>query len=193
MQRVIQLGDSALEQKSKEVSNPESRSVQEMVAKLLLICQKKALRTAGLAAPQIGVNKRICIIRRFDIEARYEKDKKFPKSKLKKGIWEVLINPRILKRGQTLITNWEGCLSVKNGRLFGAVERPSWVKIKYLNVKGEEKELTGREFLSSVIQHEIDHLNGILFIKHITDPKNLWKEIDLDRYIRKHDDYPQVL
>jgi peptide deformylase len=99
----------------------------------------------GLAAPQIGVSKRVVVI---DVG---------------QGLIE-LINPEIIeKRGSQ--TGSEGCLSLPG--LYGDVTRAMHVKVKALNRKGEEFELEGTEMLARCIQHEIDHLDGILFIDYL--------------------------
>jgi peptide deformylase len=96
----------------------------------------------GLAAPQVGVLRKVVVI---DIG---------------EGIIK-LINPEIIeKEGENI--EIEGCLSVPNK--IGTVKRPEKVKVKYLNEKGEEKIIEGTGLLAKALCHEIDHLNGILFI-----------------------------
>jgi len=96
----------------------------------------------GLAAPQVGVLRRVVVIDVGD------------------GLLK-LINPEIIEtKGESL--DYEGCLSVPG--VSGKVERPEKVKIKYLDLDGNEKELEGTGLLARAMCHEIDHLNGILFI-----------------------------
>ncbi|MCG8541047.1 MAG: peptide deformylase [Clostridia bacterium] len=101
----------------------------------------------GLAAPQIGILRRIIVI---DIG---------------EGIIE-LINPEILEERGSQI-DIEGCLSLPDRS--GNVERPFYVKVKGLNRKGEEVIIEGEDILARVLCHEIDHLNGILFIDKIIE------------------------
>ncbi len=101
----------------------------------------------GLAAPQIGILRRIVII---DIG---------------EGIVE-LINPEIVEQDGSCI-DVEGCLSLPERS--GDVERPFYVKVKALNREGEEFYIEGEEILARVLCHEIDHLNGILFIDKIIE------------------------
>lgn len=102
----------------------------------------------GLAAPQIGLDQRIAIV---DIENEL-------------GTIE-MINPRILKTSGEQIGP-EGCLSFPE--LFGEVNRPNYVKIEAFDRKGKKYTLEAEEFLARAIQHEIDHLDGILFTTKIS-------------------------
>lgn len=77
----------------------------------------------------------------------------------------VLINPEIIKASGNLVYDYEGCLSVKD--IYGHVPRYSKVKVKALNLEGEEIRLNAEGFLARVLQHEIDHTHGTLFIDHI--------------------------
>jgi len=105
----------------------------------------------GLAAPQIGLSKRITVI-----DVNFKKD---PADKL------VLINPEIIKReGQQF--EEEGCLSLPDIR--DKVKRAAKVKVRAQNVEGEWFEVEGEELLSRAFQHEIDHLDGVLFIDRIS-------------------------
>jgi peptide deformylase len=118
----------------------------------------------GLAAPQIAITKRLTVI-----DVSFKKD---PKDKL------VLINPEIVEtRGRQV--EEEGCLSLPDIR--EKVKRAAWVKVKAQNEHGEWFEVEGEELLARAILHEIDHLNGVLFIDLIS---RLKRELVL-RKIRK--------
>jgi peptide deformylase len=105
----------------------------------------------GLAAPQIAISRRLTVI---DVSF-----KKNPKDKL------VLINPEIVEtRGKQF--EEEGCLSLPEIR--EKVQRAAWVKVKAQNERGEWFEVEGEELLARAILHEIDHLNGVLFIDRIS-------------------------
>ena len=134
--------DEILRKKSKVVTNIDERF-------LTLINDMKetmyASNGVGLAAPQVGILKRVVVV----------------------DIGEgpiVLINPEIIeKRGE--VTDIEGCLSVPGEE--GEVKRPKYVKVKAMNEKGEEILLEGENFLARAFCHEIDHLDGILYIDKI--------------------------
>jgi len=118
----------------------------------------------GLAAPQIGVSQRITVI---DVSFRKE-----PKDKL------VLINPEVVERTGKQVEE-EGCLSLPDIR--EKVVRAAWVKVKAQNEHGAWFEVEGEELLARALQHEIDHLDGVLFIDRIS---RLKRELVL-RKIRK--------
>jgi peptide deformylase len=105
----------------------------------------------GLAAPQVGVNKRIIVV---DTTAG-----DYPSSLYK------MINPEILQLSGDPNISEEGCLSIPGE--YETVVRPSNAVVKYLTPEGEEKILEAEGFLAKAIQHEIDHLNGVLFIDRI--------------------------
>ena len=110
-----------------------------------------AAQGIGLAAPQIGISKRITVI---DVSF-----KERPEDKL------ALINPVILDKTGKQVEE-EGCLSLPEIR--EKVQRAAWVKVRAQNVKGETFEVEGEELLARALQHEIDHLDGILFIDHLS-------------------------
>ncbi len=105
----------------------------------------------GLAAPQIGISQRLTVI---DISF-----KKNPEERI------VLINPEILEREGKQFEE-EGCLSLPEIR--EKVRRAAWVKVKAQDVTGKWFEIEGEELLARAFQHEIDHLDGILFIDHLS-------------------------
>lgn len=110
-----------------------------------------AAQGIGLAAPQIGISQRITVI-----DTSF---KERPADKI------VLINPEIIEReGQQF--EEEGCLSLPEIR--EKVRRAAWVKVRAKNVKGDSIEVDGTELLARALQHEIDHLDGILFIDHLS-------------------------
>ena len=109
----------------------------------------------GLAAIQIGVPKRIIVL---DISK--EENKKDPM---------FFVNPVIKNKNLELSTYEEGCLSVPNQ--FAEIERPKNCEVEYLNYKGEKKLLKAEGLLATCIQHEMDHLEGILFIDYLSKLK----------------------
>jgi peptide deformylase len=193
MIKVLQIGNPILTKKSEDVYNTKNLKVQAIIDNMLDICYKKEKTTGGLSAPQIGINSKICIIRRVDKEEKLLKNKKIISSKLNRRLWEVVINPKVLKIGKNKSFFWEGCLSVNHGKVFGPVKRPSLIKIQYLNREGELKSITAFDFFAHIMQHELDHLKGILFVKYIKDPENLWSSKNLDKYLDKNDEFPDIV
>ena len=109
----------------------------------------------GLAAVQVGILKRLIVI---DISK--EKESKKPL---------FLINPEIIFKSKKTSTHEEGCLSIPG--YFAEIERPAECHIKFLDYFGKKKELKADGLLATCIQHEIDHLNGILFIDYLSKLK----------------------
>lgn len=118
----------------------------------------------GLAAPQIGLSKRIVVI-----DIAHEDEEAQPL---------YMVNPEIVWRSEEKEVSEEGCLSVPGQR--AEVERPASVKIKYLDYNGQECELLAEDFLAVAAQHELDHLDGVLYIDRISRLKRqmLLKKLD---------------
>ncbi len=116
----------------------------------------------GLAAIQVGTAKRVVTM---DLAKKEE-----PKNPL------VFVNPEVVWTSQEKATYEEGCLSIPE--YYGDVERPAQVKVKFLDLEGTPREIEANGLLATCLQHEIDHLNGILFIDHLSKLKR-------DRVVKK--------
>ncbi len=189
---ILQIGDKRLLKKSKKVIDFADKTLQKLIEDMIDTCEKDVDSTAGLAAPQIGENLNLAIVRRVDIEEKVENQAEKRESR---GLWEVFINPEIIeadKEHESVL--WEACLSigVKVSQLWGPVWRPDKVKVKYQDRQGKTQTLEATGFFSHLIQHEIDHLNGVLFISRVRNPEqNLWRAIDFDKYIDENGRYPK--
>jgi peptide deformylase len=106
----------------------------------------------GLAAPQVGVAKRVIVL---DVAREGEKPRPV-----------MLANPEILWRSPELTTGSEGCLSLPEH--YAEVTRPAEIRLRYLDYQNEIREIGASGLLATCIQHEIDHLDGILFVDHIS-------------------------
>lgn len=119
--------------------------------------------SAALAAVQIDRLKRVVIVRSsFEDKA----DREFT----------VLINPEIVKYEGEVVSDFEGCLSVKN--VYGRVPRHTKIRVKALDQDGNEVRFRAEGFLARVVQHEVDHTNGIVFIDHIKDQADAFFRLD---------------
>ena len=116
----------------------------------------------GLAAIQIGVPKRI-----VTADTAKKDEEKRP---------QVFLNPEVVWSSDEKATYEEGCLSIPE--YYEEVERPTQVKVRYMDIDGKTQEIEANGLLATVLQHEIDHLNGVLFIDHISKLKR-------DRVIKK--------
>ena len=119
--------------------------------------------SAALAAVQIDDLRRVIIVR-SDFE---EKDD---------HTFVPLINPEIVKYEGTVTSDYEGCLSISN--VYGKVPRYSKIRVKALDIDGNEVRFKADGFLARVIQHEVDHTHGIVFIDHIRDVKDAFFQLD---------------
>lgn len=119
--------------------------------------------SAALAAVQIDALQKVVIVRSdFDKKESNE--------------FTTLINPEIVKYEGKLIEDYEGCLSVKD--VYGHVPRYSKIRVRATNIDGQEVRFKAEGFLARVIQHEIDHTNGIVFIDHIKDAPKAFYTLD---------------
>jgi peptide deformylase len=152
VRKIIKYGDPVLETPAEPVTEFGTEELQELVDDMWDTMY--AAKGVGLAAPQVGISQRVTVIDTSVGER--------PEDKI------VLINPEIvLKDGSQ--TGEEGCLSIPGFR--EPVTRSNRVVVKAKNVKGEPVEFEGLELLARAFQHEIDHLDGILFISHLSTLK----------------------
>ncbi|MBI5282243.1 MAG: peptide deformylase [Candidatus Solibacter usitatus] len=150
--RIVKYGDPVLETAAAEVTRFGSLELRQLVDNMFDTMY--ANKGIGLAAPQVAVSERLAVI---DPSAGED-----PSAKL------VLINPRILVKEGTQIGE-EGCLSIPGFR--EDVRRALRVRLRAQNVDGEFFETEGAELLARAMQHELDHLNGVLFLSHLSPLK----------------------
>lgn len=148
---IVKLPEPILRMQAATVSNFGTAELKQIVADMFQIMQEK--QGVGLAAPQIGISQRIFVYG-FDSSARYPNAAAVPKG--------VAINPEIIWGSEEQIDREEGCLSVPFKR--GIVTRAKSITFKYQDLEGKVLEKTLHDFAARIVQHEIDHLNGILYI-----------------------------
>lgn len=154
--RILLLGDPTLWRKCKSVkraSAPATRRTVRDLRDTLMDFRKKNGFGRGIAAPQIGISKRIIYIH-------------FPKE----GIDGAFINPRIIRKSRTRIRLWDDCFSFPGLRV--RVERAREVAAEYTAKDGEKRTIIADGGLSELLQHEIDHLDGILAVERAIDGKS---------------------
>jgi len=160
---VSEIGSEVIRTKAKPVNKITAAEVKRVVSNL--VDTMRAVELVGMAAPQIGVGSRI-----FVTEIRKTKLHKDPA--LLDSV-RVFINPVITKSSKKKVLGYEGCGSVAAGGLFGEVKRHETIAVRAFDENGEEFELETSGLLSIIIQHEMDHLNGVCFIDKVTDTKKL--------------------
>ena len=145
---IVKYGDPILEKPAKTIAQFDAE-LEELAEDMF--ASMYAAQGVGLAAPQIGKSIRLAVV---DVTSG-----KNPEAKI------VLVNPEII-HGEGEKREEEGCLSIPGFR--GYVVRPQFVTIKAQNLKGEPFEIRGEDLLARAFCHEIDHLNGILFLAHLS-------------------------
>jgi len=149
--KIYEYPDPILKEKSEKVAKVDSQILMLLDNMLETMYEANGV---GLAAPQVGVLKRMVVI---DVEQDEEKNHTNPL---------FFINPEIVWHSEEITICAEGCLSIP--KQSADVERFKKVRIKFINRDGKEEEITAEGFLSIAIQHELDHLDGILYIDHIS-------------------------
>ena len=153
------LGDRALRQPAKRIAKVDD-AVRQLVRDMLQTMYSSD--GIGLAAPQVAVNKQLIVI---DCE---------PDNPANEPL--VLINPQIKSYSQDLCTGEEGCLSVPG--VYMDVVRPQAIEVAYKDEHGRPRKLKASGLLSRVIQHEMDHLNGVLFVDRVENSLALTEELN---------------
>jgi peptide deformylase len=171
--KVARLGHPVLRQPARHLTPEEIRSP----AIAALVDDMRATMAeyggVGLAAPQVHEPLRIALIEFGADNDRYAIEAAQPLL--------VVFNARVTVLDETRSGYWEGCLSVPGLR--GYVERPSRIRVDYLDAQAREQSITAEGFLATVFQHELDHLDGILYVDRVEDPAKL---AFVEEYARYH-------
>ncbi|MEJ2738877.1 MAG: peptide deformylase [Dehalococcoidia bacterium] len=151
VRQICTIPNPVLRQKTKKVTSVD-KSIQKLVDDMVETMREAS--GVGLAAPQIGVSLRVAVI-------------EIPEEEV-----IVLINPEIVKRtGERIID--EACLSIPG--YHGTIKRSEQVKVKALDRTGKAIRIKGEDLLAQALEHEIDHLDGVLYIDHLEHPDDLKK------------------
>jgi peptide deformylase len=171
---ILQLGDPRLREKCVVVEDPTSPEIRELVCDLADTLAHWLSTTGygrGIAAPQLGAPKRVIFLKLPEMEP-----------------WP-LINPEIIDRSREKIIVWDACLSFLS--IFMQVGRHREVTVRYLNLQGETREFRAGDErnLSELLQHEIDHLDGILAIDRVADLKTICTREEFEKRYRDASPY----
>jgi len=149
VRRIITIPDSVLRRQAKAVER-----VDDDLRKLMgdLLATMYDAPGIGLAAPQIGISRRLIVMDPAKDDAH--------KTPL------VMVNPQILERSAELRVHEEGCLSIPD--VTAEIERPAKTRVSYIDREGKNQEIELEGIWSTLVQHEIDHLNGVLFIDYLS-------------------------
>ncbi|MBM3181102.1 MAG: peptide deformylase [Chloroflexi bacterium] len=162
LRQIVNLPEPILRRKAKPVSKFD-KDLQTLIDDMI-----ETMREApgvGLAAPQINISQQLAVVEYAENEDDEEEDNEEAPSRPKKLF--VLINPEITKASEEKVIGVEGCLSIPG--LLGEVERHKSVQVKALNRHGIPVKLKTEGWMARIFQHEIDHLNGVLFTDRATE------------------------
>jgi peptide deformylase len=148
--QVIHLGNSILRQTAQPVENFAAAAVQQLIDDL--IDTAIARQGVGIAAPQVAQSYRLFIVASHP-NSRYPNAPKMPPT--------AMINPQLIAWGDRVVSDWEGCLSIPGVR--GLVPRYAEIEVEYCDRDGQPHRQMLTDFVARIFQHELDHLDGILF------------------------------
>jgi peptide deformylase len=167
---IVKVGDPVLRERAREVTAEElgSPAIQELIDDM--IETKRAAAGAGLAANQVGETVRVAVVEVEADNPRYPYKPPVPLC--------VLVNPVLEPVGEATLEINEGCLSVPDLR--GTLDRYEAVRVRYLDREGAEHDEVRRGLTAGTFQHEVDHLDGILFLDRVRDPTTFstWEQFD---------------
>ena len=140
---------AALKARARPVREGDGDAVRALLPRLFATMYKAP--GIGLAAPQVGIGLRVAVV---DLQRNEVRDP------------VALVNPEIIAASAELATREEGCLSLPGQ--YADVTRPARVKVRYLDATGARREIEADDLLAACLQHEIDHLDGVLFVDHLS-------------------------
>jgi peptide deformylase len=175
LRSISRMGHPVLREKAREVTREEllSPDIQRLIFDMV-----DTMRDApgvGLAAPQVYEGLRIIVI---EVNSSSEEDQAIPLL--------ILANPVMAETSKEKVTDWEGCLSIPDVR--GLVPRHRKVTVRALNHEGRSFTVEAEGYLARILQHEMDHLDGVLFLDRMEDFKSLTFLKEFNRYWAEYDE-----
>jgi peptide deformylase len=170
---IVKLGHPALRAPAQPL--PPERAAEAEIQQLVddMIETMHAAGGVGLAAPQLGVALQLFVYEAPGQPGTAGREEPIP--------LQVVVNPMITPQGGELVYEWEGCLSIPDLR--GLVPRHPAVRVRGLDRRGRPLDFTASGFAARVVQHEFDHLNGVVFLDRMRDLKNLAFAAEWERYL----------
>lgn len=159
--KIAQIGESVLRDRATPVTTIDRQLVESLIATAI------ANNGVGIAAPQIANSQRLFIVTSHPSD-------RYPNAPTMQPT--AMINPKIISHGTQTVKDWEGCLSVPNVR--GLVPRYQEIKVEYTTIDGEAKQDVLTDFIARIFQHELDHLDGILFVDRVESKEDLYTETE---------------
>lgn len=165
---IAKMGDPILKEITKPVQDPLSPDIQSLIKDMQATVNY--MNCSGLAAPQVFASVQIVLFRilkettnpSYVLTPEYDPD----------GVpWTLMINPKVMPLSNEMTTQWESCLSLPN--LMGKVPRYHSIEYSFLTPEGKEEKREAHGFHALVVQHECDHLEGVLYPERMTDMRTL--------------------
>lgn len=173
LRQIAQLGHPILRETARKITEPRIPAIQMLIDDMLVTVAD--VNGVGIAAPQVFESLSLFIV-------ASRPNPRYPHAPLMEPT--AMINPEILWVSDTTEKDWEGCLSIPGVR--GLVPRHTRLGVRYLDRQGELREEEYADFAARVLQHEFDHLQGILFIDRIESTRDLYSEKEYMRRLQDH-------
>lgn len=162
IREIRKIGDPVLRKKAKKVEKV-SKDTQKLLDDMIATMRKA--KGMGLAAPQVGISQRIAVV-------EVEKEDAGQVDASETVLYQ-LINPEVVKQSEDTWEHQEGCLSIPGWR--GDVERPNKIVVRALDRDGNRIKIEAEGMLARALMHEIDHLDGVLYIDKLVSPDRVWR------------------
>ena len=169
--KIIQLGHPILRSQAQPVENFTDQKLQQLINSL--IDTATAANGVGIAAPQVSQSYRLFII-------ASRPSSRYPHAPTMKP--KAMINPKIIAHSDKTIKDWEGCLSVPGLR--GKISRYCTIEVEYCKPDGQLQQEVLTDFVARIFQHELDHLNGLVFLDRLESKEDLFTEEEYQNLIK---------
>ncbi|MEQ9552651.1 MAG: peptide deformylase [Coleofasciculus sp. G3-WIS-01] len=171
---IAQLGNPILRQLAQPIDNVHEEHIQKLIEDLK--AKAVAANGVGIAAPQVSQSCRLFIV-------ASRPNPRYPNAPTMEPT--AMINPQLVAHSDEMVKDWEGCLSIPGIR--GLVPRYQAIEVEYTNQQGKLQRQQFTDFVARIVQHEYDHLNGIVFLDRVESTQDLIKEQDYQQGIgNKH-------
>jgi peptide deformylase len=161
--KIVKLGTPVLRENAISIANVSDDTIQDLIDNLIETA--KAANGVGIAAPQVSQSYQLFIV-------ASRPNPRYPNAPLMQPT--AMINPKIISHSLKTAKDWEGCLSVSGLR--GLVPRFQSIEVEYLDRKGKLQRQILNDFVARIFQHELDHLNGIVFLDRLESDEDLFTE-----------------
>ena len=167
---IIQIGNPILRNTAQIINDVGDQELIELANSLITTAQ--SANGVGIAAPQVAKSYRLFIM-------ASRPSIRYPHAPTMSPT--AVINPTILEHSEAIVKDWEGCLSVPDVR--GLVPRYQTIKVEYTDINGKTKRQVLTDFVARIFQHELDHLDGILFVDRVETMEDLYTEVEYQKIV----------